>query len=68
MDDNQNTSSEPVMETPVQAPEPAPTPIEPESSQPNGSTPTDLPPEAPESPISDSAQSCPIKLESAAFG
>ena len=36
----------------MQAPEPAPAPIEPESSQPNGSTPTDSPPTAPESPIS----------------
>jgi hypothetical protein len=49
--DDQNTTSEPVAETPVQAPEPAPTPVEPESSQPNGSTPDDLPPEAPESSI-----------------
>ena len=59
--DDQNTPSEPVAETPVQAPEPAPTPVEPESSQPNGSTPTDLPPEAPESPISVPA---PIPVES----
>jgi hypothetical protein len=59
--DDQNTPSEPVIETPVQAPEPAPTPIEPESSQPNGSTPTDLPSEAPESPINASA---PIPVES----
>ena len=49
--DDQNTPSAPVAEAPVQAPEPAPTPVEPESSQPNGSTPTDLPSEAPESPI-----------------
>jgi hypothetical protein len=55
MDDNQNTPSEPTTETPVQAPEPAPTPTEPESSQPNGSTPTDLFPEAPESPINASS-------------
>jgi hypothetical protein len=69
MDDDQNTPSEPVVEmpapelapTPTPAPEPAPTPVEPESSQPNGSTPTDLPPEAPEPPISDSA---PISVES----
>jgi len=52
MDDDQNTPSEPVAETPAPAPESAPTPVEPESSQPNGSTPTDLSPEAPESPIS----------------
>jgi len=45
--DDQNTPSEPVAETP----ESAPTTIEPESSQPNGSTPADLPSEAPESPI-----------------
>ncbi len=51
--DDPNTQSEPVAETPAQAPEPVPTPVEPESSQPNGSTPTDLPPEAPESPTSD---------------
>jgi hypothetical protein len=53
--DDQNIPSEPVAEAPVQAPEPAPAPVEPESSQPNGSTPTDLPPEAPEPPTSDSA-------------
>jgi hypothetical protein len=40
--------------TPVQTSESASTPVEPESSQPNGSTPNDLPPEAPESPTSDS--------------
>jgi hypothetical protein len=51
--DDQNTQSEPVAETPVQTPEPVPAPVEPESSQPNGSMPTDLPPEAPESPTSD---------------
>jgi hypothetical protein len=55
MDDDQNTPSDPVAETPVQAPESALAPIEPDSSQPNGSTPTDLPPEAPESPINDSS-------------
>jgi len=49
--DDQNTPSEPVTETPAPAPEPAPAPVEPESSQPNGSTPTDLPSEALESPI-----------------
>jgi hypothetical protein len=49
--DDQNTPSEPVAETPVQAPELAPTPVEPESSQPNGYTPIDLPSDAPESPI-----------------
>ena len=59
--DDQNTPNEPVAETPVQAPEPAPTPVEPESSQPNGSTPVDLSPEAPESPISVPA---PIPVES----
>jgi hypothetical protein len=51
--DDQNTSSGPVAETP--APESAPTPTEPESSQPNGYTPTDLPPTAPESPTDASA-------------
>ena len=51
--DDQNTQSEPVAETAVQAPEPVPASVEPESSQLNGSTPTDLPPEAPESPTSD---------------
>jgi len=59
--DDQNTPSEPTAEIPVQAAEPAPAPIEPESSQPNGSTPTDLPPEAPESPTSDVP---PIPVES----
>ena len=53
--DDQNTPSEPVAETSVQAPEPTPAPVEPESSQPNGSTPTDLPSEAPESPINASS-------------
>ncbi len=48
--DDQNTPSEPVVETPVQAPEPPTAPVEPESSQPNGSMPTDMPPEAPEAP------------------
>ncbi len=52
MNDDQNTSSEPVMEATAQAPELDPAPVEPESSQPNGSTTADLPPEAPESPIS----------------
>jgi len=60
MDDDQNIPAAPVAEVPAQAPEPAPTPVEPESSQPNGSTPTDLPPEAPESPISAPA---PIPVE-----
>ena len=52
--DDQNIPSDPVVEveTPATAPEPTPIPIEPESSQPNGSTTTDLPSEAPESPIS----------------
>ncbi len=53
--DDQNTPIEPATEAPAQAQESAPTPIEPESSQPNGSTPTDLPPEAPESPINASS-------------
>jgi len=52
MDDDQNIPVAPVAETPAQTPEPVPTPVEPESSQPNGSTPIDLPPETPESPIS----------------
>jgi hypothetical protein len=52
--DDQNTPSEPVAETPVQTPEPTSAPVGSESSQPNGSTPIELPPEAPESPISDS--------------
>ena len=63
MDEDQNTSSDPVAETPVQAPEPAPTPVEPESNQPNGSTPTDLPSEALESPISVPAHTCPTKID-----
>ena len=53
--DDQDTQSEPTVETPVQAPEPAPIPVEPESSQPNGSTPTDLPPEDSELPINASS-------------
>ena len=59
--DDQNTLSEPVAETPAQATEPVPTLVESGSSQPNGSTPTDLPPEAPESPTSDVP---PIPVES----
>jgi hypothetical protein len=59
--DDQSTPAAPVAEMPAQAPEPAPTPVEPESSQPNGSTPTDLPPEAPESSIGVPA---PIPVES----
>ncbi|MCX6719151.1 MAG: hypothetical protein NTZ38_02120, partial [Candidatus Taylorbacteria bacterium] len=51
--DDPDTQSEPVAETPVQPPEPVLAPVESESSQSNGSTPTDLPPEAPESPTSD---------------
>ncbi len=61
--DNGNTPSEPVAETP--APDSAPAPVESESSQPNGSTPDDLLPEAPESPTSDSASPC---VESANSG
>lgn len=49
--DDQNTSTEQVTQAPVQAPEPTSAPIEPESSQPKGSIPTDLPSEAPESAI-----------------
>ena len=62
MDDDQNTPSDPVAETPVQAPESAPAPIEPDSCQPNGSTPTDMPPEAPESPTNASANT-PVPLK-----
>ena len=61
--DDQNTQSESVAETPVQFPEPVPSSVEPESSQPNGSTPTDLPPEAPESPTSDIPHTCPTKID-----
>jgi hypothetical protein len=61
MDDDQNIPAAPVAEVPTPAPEPVPTPVEAESSQPNGSTPTDLPPEAPESTISVPA---PIPVES----
>jgi len=61
--DDQNIPSDSVVEveTPAPAPEPAPTTVEPESSRPNGSTPTDVPLEAPESPISVPA---PIPVES----
>ena len=51
--DDPDTQSEPATETPVQTPEPVPAPIELVSSQPDGSKPNDLPPEAPESPIND---------------
>ncbi|MEI7462829.1 MAG: DUF977 family protein [Candidatus Taylorbacteria bacterium] len=50
-----------MVETSAQATEPVPAPIGSESIQPNGSTPTDLPPVAPESPISDVP---PIPVES----
>jgi hypothetical protein len=49
--DDQNTPSEPVEET--EAPEPAPTAVEPVSAQPAGSDTANMPPEAPESPIND---------------
>jgi hypothetical protein len=62
MDDDQNIPVAPVAETPAQTAEPVPTPVEPESSQPNGSTPIDLPPETPESPINDSA-SIPVESD-----
>lgn len=54
-DDNQSQDvvTPSVAETPAPAPEPAPTPVVPESSQMDGSKPSDLPPEAPESPIND---------------
>jgi hypothetical protein len=63
--DDQNTPSEPVVDvpvtpTPTDSPEPAPVAVEPESSQPNGSTPADLPPEAPESPTNDDS-SAPVE-------
>ena len=51
-DQAQNTPIEPVAETPV----PASVPVEPESSHPTGSTPVDMPPEAPESPTDASAK------------
>lgn len=60
MDDDQNTSTEPVAEASAPAPEPAPTPVEPESSQPEPSTSSNMPPEAPESPTNASAP-IPIK-------
>jgi len=46
--DDDNATSDSVVETPVPAPEPV-------IAQPTGSTPADLPPEAPESPINDAA-------------
>jgi hypothetical protein len=49
--DDQNTPSEPVDET--EAPESAPAPVEPDSTQPTGSDTANTPPEAPESPIND---------------
>ncbi len=69
--DDQNTPSEPVVETPVPEPVSAPaaeppiTPNEPNSSQSDGSKPSDLPPEAPESPINDVAS---LPVESANSG
>lgn len=47
--DDQNTPSTPVEDT--EAPEPVPAPVDPISAQPTDSTPTDIPPTAPESPI-----------------
>ena len=49
--DDQNTPSQPVEDT--EAPESAPTTVEPDSGQTTGSDPTDTPPTAPESPIND---------------
>lgn len=48
---DENIQSEPVAETPVQVPEPAPASVGLELSQSNGSTSTDLPLEAPEAPM-----------------
>jgi hypothetical protein len=50
--DSDNTQNNPVIEAQEQVPD-STIAVLPESSQPNGSTPTDLPPEAPESPTSD---------------
>ena len=54
--DDQTTPSEPVDDAttppPANSPEPVPTPVEPDSSQPTGSDTANMPPEAPESPIS----------------
>ena len=55
MNDDQNTHSEPVVETLVQVPEPVSSPVEPESSQPSGSEPSEMPPEALELPTNASA-------------
>jgi len=60
MDNDQNPPSNLVAETSAPAPELAPTPVEPESSQPNGSTPADLPPEAPEAPT-DASNPIPVE-------
>ena len=49
--DDDNILSDSVIETPAPVPEAPPAHIEPESSQPDGSKPVDLPPEATESPI-----------------
>jgi len=53
--DDQTTPSEPVDDAttppPANSPEPVPTPVEPDSSQPTGSDTANMPPEAPESPI-----------------
>ncbi len=43
--DDQNTPSEPVED--VQAPEPAPAPVEPDSDQPTGSDSANMPPDGP---------------------
>jgi hypothetical protein len=51
--DDQNTPSEPVEDT--EAPELAPTPVEPDSGQTTGSDTANTPPTAPESPINDSS-------------
>lgn len=59
-DDNQ-TQDVATPPTPVNQPEIPETPVSDVSSQPNGSTPTELPPEAPESPVD---ASTPIPVES----
>ena len=70
--DDQNTPSESTADTPT--PPPANSPdlasaaVEPDSGQTTGSDTANMPPEAPESPINAPSQSCPIKLEVAAFG
>ena len=58
-DDNQSQD----VATPPEEVQASEIPVSDIPSQPKGSMPTDLPPEAPESPISDVPHTCPTKID-----